>query len=112
MYRYKVIILCKSMSINHANRFNLLIFHMTSAEIDAFTESMALQGHDLKNIAFWSPESKKLRTFNTYEQYGFTEAESEYRMHLDDLPTDVEYWKEFFNIHHTKTEMEKMMEGK
>lgn len=97
---YIVVMLCKSNGINSTNSYCLLKTPMDSFTFNTYLDSLALQGHDLKNVCTWSPESKKLRFYEPLDEYGFVSAEliSQDQQYLEDINQPIPYWKGLFNI--------------
>ena len=88
MKRYQLIMLCKSNNINHPNQYWLNIQQVTGDEATMILDSLALQGHDLKNVALYSPESTNFRQYKPIDEYGYIKSEEDYkkRQYLKSLP--------------------------
>jgi len=97
-FNYQIIMLCKSININYPNTYTLKKFPMNWEQCHIFLDSLALQGHDLKNIAVYNNESKSLRFYEPNGEYNYIEATVVKQISLPSLPTNIEDYKSLFGI--------------
>jgi len=103
---YILVMLLKQNSIEgrqrgDTNEYRLFTLPCDWKMADIFLDNLVLQGHDLKNVALYNPESYSLRTYEPQEQYGYHNALEVKQVSKKDISFTVEYFKGFFNIYDT-----------